>query len=156
MSFEFDHFDSPPEISDREILQALNREQEQTPDFTRSIMGRLGYMQAAGKVSRRRRIHRWMRRGVLMTAAMVALAVGINLFNQSSDARRPIHTTLHEAFGQDFRIHQERIGTLIQTFRQLTPIPLSELKPEAGEAVPATEETDGELPQVARAPYRWF
>lgn len=156
MNVDFEHFDSPPEITDHEILRALKWEQEQTPDFTRSIMGRLGYMQSAKKVSRRRRIHRWMQRGVLAAAAMVALAAGIQLFNQSSEARRPMNLAIHEAVGQDFRIQQERIGTLIQTFRQLTQTPQLELKPEVGEAVPTTEESDGDLPREAKAPYRWF
>ena len=97
MNFESNQHD-PLELTDQDVLESLDSEHEglSCPDFTRSVMGRLGYMNASAKVCRRRRIRTFIHRGSLAMAAMIALAVGIQIFNQSPEARRPVETSIQE------------------------------------------------------------
>jgi len=144
-----------PAPHDDEMLAPLTCDRDGCPDFTRSIMGRLGYMRAAEAVCRRRRLWRWVQRGMLGAAALVAVMAGIQIFNAGPDARRPAETPIHEAFEHDVQQHTQGLGQVIQIFRRITPPALPEAKPEAAEPVEAPEAGKASLPREAKG-FRWI
>ncbi|MCZ6834681.1 MAG: hypothetical protein O7G85_02810 [Planctomycetota bacterium] len=165
MRFDPEHFDASTTGSDqseRDVLNDLQDERSDAPDLTKSIMGQLGYMQATVNANRKAFYQRWMHRAILGTAAMVALGVGIKLFNMSPEARRPAEITIHEALVNDIQNHSEGLSQLLPTFRTIPTTPESpesqesEVKPEDSEAVEAFETNDAELPYEAKAPFRWI
>lgn len=92
-----------------------------SPDMTRAVMGRLGYMQVSTKVSRRHRLHRWVSRAGLTLAALLAVGVGLQMHNESSRARRPLDGNVPAALGNDLQQHRLRFDDVIQTIRRVTP-----------------------------------
>lgn len=149
------------ELTEDQLLTELDCPVE-CPDLTRSIMGRLGYMKASPNVVRRARILRHVNRGLLGVAATVALGVGIFIHNHGPDARRQVGPSLSEAMNHDILKQQQRIGNVIQTFRNLTPrnlIPasFSEQKPLQAETEMIPNFSDEEdVPLIAMAPFRWI
>lgn len=105
---------------DRDVLRAL-REPVATPDLTRPIMGRLGYMRASSVAMKRARRRRAIRRVALCTVALGALAVGVQLHNQSPDIRTPDAITIPSAIRNDLGRQQQRIDRVWNTFRGLAP-----------------------------------
>lgn len=91
------------------------------PDFTRSIMGRLGYMKAAPAAVRRRRIRLWANRVGVVVLTGAALLVSMHLYEHSPQARRPDGPTIPAALGRDLQQQQHRLGTMIHTIRSLSP-----------------------------------
>lgn len=149
------------ELTEDQLLTELDCPVE-CPDLTRSIMGRLGYMKASPNAVRRARILRHVNRGLLGVAATVALGVGIFIHNHGPDARRQVGPSLSEAMNHDILKQQQRIGNVIQTFRNLTPrnlIPasFSEQKPLQAETEMIPNFSDEEdVPLIAMAPFRWI
>jgi len=146
---------STPAPRDDELLAALVRDRQGCPDFTRSIMGRLGYMKAAEAVCRRRRVLRWIERGVLAAAALVAVVAGIQIFNAGPSARRPVQTPIHEAFERDVRERAQGLGQVIQILQRITPPELPEAKPDTADPVEASEAGQTLLPREAKG-FRWI
>ncbi len=93
---------------------------EASPDFSRAIMGRLGYMRVSPIVARRRRMMRWTHRAATLAVVGVAVAMGWRVFESSDQVRRPVETTLPQAVSHDLQQQSERIGSMIQTIRQIS------------------------------------
>ena len=67
------------------------------PDLTRSIMGRLGYMKVSPAVARRRRIRQWGTRAGLALSAMIAIAIGLQVYENGPTIRKPVGPTIPSA-----------------------------------------------------------
>lgn len=149
------------ELNEVQLLNELDGPVD-CPDLTRSIMGRLGYMKAHPNVIRRTRILRHLKRGLLGVAMLFALGVGIFIHNHSPDARRQVGPSLTEAVNHDIQLQQQRIGSMIQTIRNLTPRNLTpasytEQKPLQTETEIRTIFSDeDDVPLIAMAPFRWI
>jgi hypothetical protein len=106
--------------TDPALADAL-AERAPAPDLTRSIMGRLGYMQASPAAGRRRRRARHLRRGAAALVVLGLVAGGAALHHFGPSARRPAELTLPAALGQDVHLHQERFSRTIETIRSFAP-----------------------------------
>jgi hypothetical protein len=117
--------------SDDALFDQLQRSAA-SPDLTRLIMGRLGYMQVAPKVARRHRLRRWGSRMGLALVAAVAVGIGMRTFEGSDRFRRPAGPTIPAALQNDLQRQQDRLGGMIRVIRdfqpRLDPKPLSEPK----------------------------
>ena len=135
-----------------QVLAGLSRDVA-APDLTHSIMGRLGYMRVSPRVARRHRVRRWASRvSVLMTAA-IALGIGVQFYLSSPEVRRPVGPTISDALREDLSRQQNRIGNMIQTIRQLSPVadPVSEPPPQPSEHEDGVEDAS----ESWIAPVRW-
>lgn len=156
---------------DRREVQELNEDQHllnaldnpiDCPDMTRSIMGKLGYMKAAPRVVRRNRIRRHVKRGLVGVAAFIALGVGIFIHNNGPDARRQVGPSLSEAVNHDILMQQQRIGNVIDTFRNFTPRNLTPATFIEQKPLPVETEltpdfsNEDDVPLFAKAPFRWM
>lgn len=132
------------------ILESELRRPVGSPDLTRNIMGRLGYMQATPAVSRRRCMQRWLGRASLLCTTFVVGWLGVMAFQASPEARRPMESTIPSAIHSDLQQQQNQINSVIQLLRELPPR-LSAPVGEEGEILYIDEEID----QSAVAPVRW-
>jgi hypothetical protein len=132
----------------------------QTPDLTRVIMGRLGYMRVPSAVARRQRVRRMVMRGVTLGVIVAVAATGVALYGLSPDARRPLgDSAIPAALRIDLHQHQQRVSSVLEIFKPATPIsaPATAAEP-AGEWLrdePFLEEPDEEVIRSAVAPFRW-
>ena len=94
---------------------------EQSPDLTRAIMGRLGYMQAKPRAARRHRVQRGIRRAGLVAAAALAIGVGLRVFEHTPDARQPGEPVIPAALGQEIERQQQNFGAVIRSLRSVAP-----------------------------------
>jgi hypothetical protein len=128
-----------------------------SPDVTRAVMGRLGYMKVSAKVSRRHRLNRWGSRAGLTLAALMALGIGWRVHDAGSRARRPLEGNIPAALGNDLQKHRVRFEDVIQTIRRAAPSgPLqmpADLAPddEDDQGLPVNDD----LQQLAGLPMRW-
>lgn len=132
----------------------------QSPDLTRRVMGRLGYMRVPARVARRRRIMRWTSRCSCLALAALAAALGLKAFQSSPEARRPAELTIPAAVGRDFQQQQERVGSFIRLLQQ-NPAGAVERAAEPASTTDVLDnphdphEIDEELNRSAIAPVRW-
>jgi hypothetical protein len=91
-----------------------------SPDFSRSIMGRLGYMRVSPTVARRKRTVLWVNRAAILMIAGVATVIGWRVFESSEQIRRPVELTLPQAISHDVQQQSERLDSMIQTIRQIS------------------------------------
>lgn len=110
---------------ERELRAALNDLSRSpldgpAPDLSRSIMGRLGYMRVGAEVARRRRMRTWASRAGMFAVAGLAFAIGLRVFVDSPQVRRPSETTLPQAIRHDVEQQQERLGSMLQTIRTIS------------------------------------
>jgi hypothetical protein len=120
-------------------------------------MGRLGFMKASPVVSRRRKVQRWVTRAGLTCAASVALAIAWQGYVNGPDVRRPDGLTIPAAIGHDLQHQQHRIGSMIQTIRNLSPRPAQpdlESAPPESEPLP-DQPIDEDVNRSSIAPMRW-
>lgn len=116
------------------------------PDLTRSIMGRLGYMQVDPAIARRHRRRRWAARGAVVAMMLMAIGGGIAVFNQSDAVRRQHEVTIPSAIGQDVQQHQQRFNTFIRVLQSSTP---QHETPHLSPFVPvSTDEADMTRPEI--------
>ena len=104
----------------RDLSHARDGAGEPTPDLSRSIMGRLGYMRVSPVIARRRAFMRWANRAGLVCVLGVAGVIGWRVFESSPQVRRPADTTVPQAISHDVQNQQERLGTMIQTIREIS------------------------------------
>jgi len=136
------------EALEQRLLQELSR-RTSSPDLTRTIMGRLGYMKAAPQVVRRRRIRRWVSRLALCALALIVVAGGAQVHESGPYARRPAGPTIPAAIGNDVNLHQQRIKGTIQMIRNLAPMaPTAPGRPD--------DVLDEEVDRSAIGPFRWL
>jgi len=133
---------------EQELLRELSRPAA-SPDLTRPIMGRLGYMRAAPRVVRRRRIRRWVNRLTLAAVALLVVVVAGRVHESSPRARRAAGLTIPAAVGSDVNRHQQRIKGTIQLIREIAP--------PAPTDTPSSEDTlDEDVDRSAVGPFRWM
>jgi hypothetical protein len=108
------------ESVDAMLFEAFQRPMP-APDLTRNIMGRLGYMKAAPGAVRKARFRRWAGRFATVFVALVAVGVGLHMYNIGPDARRAAPITIPSAIGSELQRQQDCINSMIRTIRQLTP-----------------------------------
>lgn len=120
------------------------------PDLTRSIMGRLGYMQVSPAVARRRRLQRWLRRASLVCVAGVAGWLGVLTFLSSPESRQPADFTMPSAVNNDFQNQQHRMNSVIQLLRELPPV-IEQNEADEADVLYLDEDVD----RSAVAPVRW-
>ena len=118
----------------------------QTPDLTRQIMGRLGYMPAQSHVVRRRRLRRYVSRSTMLGASIAVVIAGTVVYHAGPHARRPIDQTIPAVLGNEVREHQQQWGRTFRTIRDLAPAP----------AAPPTVEYDEGAELIAVGPVRWL
>lgn len=104
----------------RDLSQARDGAGGPAPDLSRSIMGRLGYMRVSPAVARKRALMRWGNRAGLVCVLGVAGIIGWRVFESSPQVRRPTDTTVPQAISHDVQNQQERLGTMIQTIREIS------------------------------------
>ncbi len=111
------------------------------PDFTRAVMGRLGYMRVDARVARRRV---WRRRLVRSGAALGLIAVvglGVHLQQRGRAAQHAEVMTIPTAIQHDVTQTEERVRGVFNRLRTILPAtPVEEAYPDA---LPATVERSG-------------
>jgi hypothetical protein len=135
-----------------------------TPDLTESIMEELGFHRGDAAARRKESLQRWGRRCSVAVAASVALYVGVFVHQAGPDARRASDLSIPSAIQNDINRHEQSVGQLIQTIRQLTP-PASQYSaptPAPGTIDDPSTEIPGDLPlfsptmdPAAAAPFQW-
>jgi hypothetical protein len=133
---------------ERELLRELSRPAP-SPDLTRSIMGRLGYMKAAPGVARRRRIRRWTNRLTLCAAALLVAALASRVHELSPSARRAENLTIPGAIENDVSRHERNIRGTIRLIRELAP-------PAPTKTSPSADVLDEDVDSSAMGPFRWM
>ncbi len=103
------------------LLRQELRRPVQSPDLSRAIMGRLGYMQVSPDVARRRRVQRWLGRTALVAMLIAVGNVGVMVFKASPEARQPLEFTIPSAIRSDLQHQQYQINSVIQLLRELPP-----------------------------------
>lgn len=143
-----------------------------SPDMTRRIMGRLGYMRVAPTVARRHRIRTWMNRCGVMMIACVALAMAWRVYEGSEAVRHESDLTIPAAISNDVQHHQQRLGNVIRTFRQMTspavatpvaPVPTQlnpahphPARPHSESEIPANPQPlDSDIVEPSHSSFRW-
>ena len=128
------------------------------PDLTRSIMGRLGFMQASPQVIHRYRIRRRISRTLFTLAMASVILAAFHLHQNSPQARRPEGQTLPAAIGSGINHHQNGLSNVIRAIRNLTPpveeqpdsVDLPDAAPNSGPT-----ELNEDIDRSAIAPVRW-
>ncbi|MDY7110645.1 MAG: hypothetical protein SYC29_18590 [Planctomycetota bacterium] len=133
---------------ERELWRELSRPTP-SPDLTRSIMGRLGYMKAAPGAVRRRRIRRWTNRLTLCLAALVAIGLAMRLHEASPNARQADGLTIPGAIETDLSRHEQNIRGTIQLIRELAP-------PPSTTPSPSPDALDEDVDSSGVGPFRWM
>jgi hypothetical protein len=130
-----------------------------TPDMTRKIMGRLGYMRVSPTMARRQRVRSWLGRAGTFFVAAVAVAIAARVYEDSNTVRRTMDVTVPAAIGSDFQEHQHRIGNVIRTFRHLTAPPsypaVEEQSAPAETELNAPGDADHDLVEPGLLAFRW-
>jgi hypothetical protein len=128
------------------------------PDLTRRIMGRLGYMQVSPRIARRRRMMRWASRAGVCMAAALAIGIGLHVYENTADLRQPEGATIPAAITIDLQTQQHRLGSVIQTIRNLStetrPQDSIDLRPFEAEML-EFDALDDDLPPASLAFFRW-
>lgn len=142
----------------RDLSQARDGAGSPTPDFSRSVMGRLGYMRVSASVARRRRLMKWANRAGMMCVAAVALFIGWRVLESSPQVRRPSDTTVPQAISRDMQQQQQRLGNMIQTIREIsspkfTPRLTSDFAPPRGEGSRRSQPAALPAPGAPGAPF---
>jgi len=133
---------------DHGFLWELSRPKA-SPDLTRPIMGRLGYMKAAPGVVRRRRIRRWVNRLTLAALGLLLVVVAGRVHESGPHARRVAGPTIPAAIGNDVNRHQQRIRGTIQLIREFAPAAPTD-------SPPPEEALDEDVDRSAVGPFRWM
>jgi len=129
------------------LLSSL-RDDRKSPDLTRRIMGRLGYMRAAPDAAKRERRRRVIRRASWMTALLIVAAacVQIQMHRSALHGERPV--PLSEAVSHDLAAQRVQVHRLFDSLRRVAP------GPAAREI--AEDAISPELNASARGPARWL
>lgn len=125
-------------------LDDLGRSDE-TPDMTREIMGRLGYMKTTDDAARRVRRGRRIARTAIIAGGVAMLAVGAVIHHAGPRARRPVEQTIPAALSEVVQQKQERWQRSFETIIRQVPWT-------------SEENTDAPGPpeQIAMGPFRWL
>lgn len=137
--------DEPFDAIDQLIIAELSRPVA-APDLTDSIMQKLGFERESGMRMIWRRAAVWSRRVGLAAAAMVVLAIGWHLHQQSPSVRRPIGPTIPAALERNLQRLEQQGHEVLQGIRQLQPSAPSDLN-----ATPVDEDIN----RSGSAPFTW-
>lgn len=124
------------------------------PDLTRSIMGRLGYMQVSSVVARRARRRLWFNRTCFCLGMIGLMLCTMWIFQQTDLSRQPREMTLPDALEHDYQFQQQRLNQMIRSIRIISPgsNQPTQMKNQTPRP-PATIEDD--IDHSAVAPVRW-
>ena len=128
---------------------------EDAPDFTRRVMGRLGYMRIDPQVARRRRIKRWASRCGIFAAASVAFAVGFQFYQSGADIRRPNEATLPGALMNDLERQQNQFKTIFDSLKTRPNFEIAPSPPVRTEQFTPHGDSEDAACCPAIAPMRW-
>ncbi len=116
------------------------------PELTGPVMARLGFMKAHPRVVRRRRVRRWIGRGLAVGVALSVIGTGLWMHQVGVEARRPQRLTIPAAISQDLDRYQRRLDRGVESLRSLVPttippapVPQSPASPPPEPADPAAE-----------------
>jgi len=127
-----------------------------SPDLTRSIMGRLGYMKVSHVIARKRRMQRWAGRVSVTLVMFMSLGLALKLYENSPEIRRPTGPTLPAAIGNDLQRQQRRLGVTIDTIRNLSPRPPQSIVPAPVDSeMQDPPEINNDVDQSSIAAVRW-
>jgi hypothetical protein len=144
---------------DRRLIAELRRHAP-APDFTRPVMGRLGYMRAAELVARRRRRRRTLSRVAMGVTMLVLVGLSVRLHSFAPSARQPGGVTIPDAVSNDMQLHQQRLDSTIRMIRSLAPAAVgAEAEPAEAKPNPPTqsdEPIDEEVDRSGIGPVRWL
>ena len=151
MTASFDDFDRGD--MDFELSEAFTKPTE-TPDVTRRVMGRLGYMRVVDSVLRKRRRQLWLWRGGCTLAMVMAAGVGWRVYQTSSAVRAPAEITVPGAIMHDAQQSRMQFQNLIQSIRQQSQ-PMQ--RPAEDSVQPSQEESwpTDDVNRSAGAPGQW-
>jgi len=136
-----------PAVADYVLQQSVD-----TPDLTRSIMGRLGYMRVSAAVARRAQRRMWLQRGCLCLAFFGLMLSTVWMFQQSDLTRRPHGLTLPDALEHE----QQRFNQMIRTIGNISPVgDHSPRMKNQNPDPPAPSSIDDDIDHSAVAPVRW-
>jgi hypothetical protein len=144
------------DVSDLDILTFGRFDVCSNPDFTRRVMGRLGYMRVSKSRARRDRIRRWANRAGLMLAVAVAIGFAYRSYESSNQVRRPASLTIPAAISNDVQQQQHRLENVIRSIRSVVPIQprLTPIDvPQQRE--PEPQQIEGDFDQPQSSPFRW-
>ncbi len=147
-----DRAENHDELTLPSVAEYVLRQPEDSPDFTRAIMGRLGYMRVSAAVAKRAQRRMMMRRGCLCLAFSGLMLSTVWMFQQSDLARRPQGLTLPDAVDHE----QQRFNRMIRTIRQISPVrdrsPNLKIRNPDPHTLP---NIDNDIDHSAVAPVRW-
>jgi hypothetical protein len=138
----------------RDALDALRDDRAATPDLTRSIMGRLGYMQGSAQVAERRRRRRRLVRGAVVTCALCVITGGLLVHQFGPNARRADETSVGTVLPAALERNVDDMGSALERLRDVFAPPRPRAVP-ASITIPADEIPD-DVDQTAIATLRWL
>ena len=126
-----------------------------SPDFTRRVMGRLGYMRVSQTSGRRDRIRRWGNRAGVLLAVAIAIGLAQNFYENSDNVRRPASLTIPTAIGNDVRHQQQRFENVIRSIRSVVPAQPTSMPIAPQPVGPEPQEIEGDFDESPTSPFRW-
>lgn len=135
----------------QDLSQARDGTGSSTPDFSRAVMGRLGYMRVSHAAARRRSLVKWANRAGLVGVAAVALIIGWRVLESSPQVRRPADTTVPQAISRDVQQQTQRLGDMVETIREMSA-PRFAPRLTSDFAPPRSDAVHRDIPGVQSAP----